>query len=358
VTTGNPKRRSETKPHLAILAWMYGCLVALRNLLFEWRLLPSTKLPGKTLSVGNIAVGGTGKSPVVIALAAEATGRGQRCVILTRGYKGGLGSHWMALQRGKRIAGNAPTTAHPDEAIMQSELLPDVIVVVGAKRSRAASEWLAVCQSLGQRPPDIWILDDGFQHRWLARDFDLVLLDARKPFGALLPRDLFREPVEALSRAHGILFTRSDERFPKAGDWSFVSLMAESAMISKTSFKMEVPRLVYEGDGASAQNSESPASKSFCIVAGIANPTQLLRSIRESSLGTSVGGQSLFKDHQPIELAKLRTDFEACGANAILTTAKDWARSRESLSSLNVPIYVLPLTLRLPEELLAKIFHV
>lgn len=327
-------------------AWLFGVMVALRNFLYQVGILPSKRLPGRVISVGNIAVGGTGKSPVVIALGQYFIAKGVHCAVLTRGYKGGLSpSQWLVLINRSRVAGDAPESAHPDEALMQSQVLRDVPIIVGAKRSKAATAWLADAQKLGIPAPAVWILDDGFQHRQIKRDVDLVLLDARKPFGALLPKDLFREPAESLSRAHAILFTRADGRYPRSGDFSYPSVVAPHATIAKVGFDFGTPNRVFAGNVS--DKKEWP--QLFWLVAGIANPEQLKRAVKEK--GMELAGEYLVKDHVAILSDDVKTKMNGSEV-PILTTAKDWARSAEALKQVGVDVYVLPMTVDLPQNIL------
>ncbi len=158
----------------------------------------------KIVSVGNITTGGTGKTPTVQWIARRLQQCGARVAVVTRGYGGELSQRGAVISDGERVLVSAKEAG--DEAILHARALPKVPVVIGRDRVaavRCAVEWFA---------PEIVILDDGFQFWSLARDFDLVLLDARRPFGNthLLPRGRLREEPKSLRRAHAILLTRCD----------------------------------------------------------------------------------------------------------------------------------------------------
>lgn len=326
-------------------AWLFGVIVALRNRLYDLKLLAAKSLPGRVISVGNIAVGGTGKSPVVIAVAHYLSSQGLRCAVLTRGYKSGLGTrHWMVLLKGARVAGAGNSTAKPDEAMMQSEVLPEVPIVVGARRYAAAKMWLKYCQEERIACPDVWILDDGFQHRKLKRDLDMVLIDSRCPFGALLPKGRFREPTESLARADIILFTRADQRHPKSGDFSFPAAVAPHAVIEKVEFEWEKPRCVFDCPGTWSNDR-------FLLVAGIAEPQQFKQSALAA--GVTVSATMFVGDHAPLYAAGIKPLLEP--GVAILTTSKDWARSCDVLTTLGHAVFVLPLKVTLPGAVLSRL---
>ena len=169
-------------------------------------LLPSRKLPRPVISVGNLTVGGTGKTPTVAMLARHFISRGKRVVVLSRGYGGrqtawgGGGFHWkLALLLSPEEAG--------DEPYLLASTVPGLAVVVGADRYRAG------LLAMEQLKPDIFILDDGYQHLRLKRDLNILLLDSRHPFGngRMLPAGLLREPQSAAERADLIMYTRCSD---------------------------------------------------------------------------------------------------------------------------------------------------
>src|SRR5436190_16306424 len=172
---------------LWMLAHPYGWIVRRRNARFDRGLVQPTKVAAPVISVGNLTVGGTGKSPFVAWLARWFLDRGTSVTIISRGY-------------GSR--GGKPN----DEALELAARLPGVPHLQNPDRIAAAN------QALATNPAQVLILDDGFQHRRLARDLDIVLLDALAPFGYghLLPRGLLREPIESLARAQVVALSRSD----------------------------------------------------------------------------------------------------------------------------------------------------
>ena len=165
-------------------AWLYGRGMAIRNAYYNKWALPIW-LEAPVISVGNLTVGGTGKTPMTLWLCRRMLERGRKPAVLSRGYKATRGG----------IA---------DEILMLSQCCPEAVVV--AHPNRAAAGRLAIAEYQA----GAIILDDGFQHRRVGRDLDIVLIDATLPFGYehLLPRGLLREPVHSLRRAEAVVVTR------------------------------------------------------------------------------------------------------------------------------------------------------
>lgn len=335
---------------MSFLSWLYGLVVWLRNMLFQRGILRAETLPGRVISVGNIAVGGTGKSPMIIAVAEHLLAKGDRPAILTRGYHGGLTSReWMVLVAGKVVAGNAPIHARPDEAVMESQILSTVPVVVGANRRCAARHWLKHLEDRKEPAPTHWLLDDGFQHRWISRDLDIVLLDADKPFGKLLPKGRFREPTESISRAQSVVFTRSQmPTLPRIGDRSYVGLIAPHIQLGFSEMTYGTPRCVWRGDDNLVDALIKGASKTIYLVSGIAQPESFRRALQ--SAGWSILGELLYPDHGAIDFTMISSMVQSKPA-PILMTEKDWARCEPQAGHFAYPIFVLPMRASLPDEL-------
>jgi tetraacyldisaccharide 4'-kinase len=176
------------------IAWVYMAVVQGRACLYEWSLLPTLKLPLLVVSVGNITTGGTGKTPIVKALARQWIAEGKRVVILSRGYGASDPQPYA----------RATTPAYGDEAYELQRALPEAVVIVGKNRVATAQRAITEFQ------PDIFLLDDGFQYRALHRDVNICLVDALQGVGNgdCLPLGPLREPVSALSRATHVWLTK------------------------------------------------------------------------------------------------------------------------------------------------------
>ena len=191
------------------LSFVYGAAVGLRNLLYRGAWLPTKALPGAVVSVGNLTVGGTGKTPTTLWLADELRQRGYRVAILTRGYRrtarGPLALATRALPEEPVEGARADVVG--DEAFMMSQLFGETLGV-------AERRYQAGMTVLGTEKIDVFILDDGFQHQQLKRDLDLVLL-GDDCSGRLLPAGPFREPIRGLARAQLFLVTGAKEKWPQ-----------------------------------------------------------------------------------------------------------------------------------------------
>jgi tetraacyldisaccharide 4'-kinase len=280
--------------------------VRLRNTAYRRGWLRSEQVPAGVVSIGNLTVGGTGKTPCVEYIARFYRNLGRRVAILSRGYGSADGRN--------------------DEARVLEENLPDVPHLQGADRVALAWRALAEWQS------EVLVLDDGFQHRRLARDVDLVLMDATAPWGHgyLLPRGLLREPPSSLQRADVLVLTRCDQAPAEQCERLRRTLerIAPHKPVVETTHR---PVELSNSDGASASLEllrEGPAA-AFC---GIGNPEAFRRSLLD--LGARLEDFRVYPDHH----AYGRTDVEdlqrwACRLSAgarILTTQKDAVKLRLS----------------------------
>lgn len=203
-----PPRHPAAQAVLQLAALLYGGVVRMRNRYYDRpRACARAALP--VISVGNLTVGGTGKTPVVAWIARLLLDWGLRPAVVSRGYRGRAGSGPLLVSEGRGPL-CAPARCG-DEPYLLARTLPGVLVVVGSDR-------VAGAEAARRAGAQAVILDDGYQHRRLARDLDLLLVDAGNPFGTgrLLPAGILREPLAELRRADLVLVTRSrvGERFP------------------------------------------------------------------------------------------------------------------------------------------------
>jgi tetraacyldisaccharide 4'-kinase len=300
----------------------------------------SSRLPGFVLSVGNIVAGGTGKTPAVIMLTRWAFDRGCRAAVLSRGYRGSHRQRVLEVSDGSRLLSNAASAG--DEPCLLAESLPGVPVIVARKRYLAG---LHASRRFGSR---FFILDDGFQHRALARDMNLLLMDATNPWGngRLLPRGPLREPLESLERADVIILTRAGR-----GDRG----AAAKHMIRSRGFSMpvfladHVPACIVDCRG-STFSSDRLAGLRVAAFAGIGDPVSFRRSLE--LLGAEVVHFEAFPDHHFFsrhELDRMEAVRRKTGAQWLMTTEKDWIRIKTgglpypaSLSVLRVVFSLLP----------------
>lgn len=307
---------------LAIMAIPYAIAVTARNALYDWGMLPTKKVPVPVIAVGNLTVGGTGKTPLVAWICRRLVHMGRRPAIVSRGY-------------GARAGETS------DEAAELALLLPGVPHV--ANRDRVAGALEAVA-----RGADVVVLDDGFQHRRLARDLDIVAIDASDPFGCqhVLPRGLLRESVRGLARADAIVLTRAtsiDERGRRIIRDMVMQARHEVTLGSWTETEhCPVALRSWNGTIEEVDRLRGQPIAAFC---GIGNPAAFRKTIED--LGVDLVGFNTFADHHAYsarDLAALATWAGEKGAIMVLTTLKDLVRIRMDRLQ-DVPLKALEVSL-------------
>lgn len=283
---------------LGCASLLYRCGRTIHRGLYASGLRRRRRLPVPVVSVGNVTVGGSGKTPFVAWLARELAQRGSRLLVVGRGYGRPAGSRLN------------------EEGEWLERVLPAVRVVQAADRFRAARTALA------QAPADLVLLDDGFQHEALARDLDVVLVDARVPFGngRLLPGGPLREPLSALARARFVFATRAELAAPGrlAALRERIAASAPRARVGTVRFEIGALR---RGDAR-----EPPAllnGRDVVLLTGVGSPASVRATVER--LGARVAQELAFPDHHPFERAELdaaRARADARGAELVVT-AKD-----------------------------------
>jgi len=300
LTLSSPDRRPGPLRWLSGLAEIpYALAVRRRNARFD-RCGPRLRMPIPVVSVGNITVGGTGKTPVVIKLVQMLLEMGRRPAVIARGYRA------------------APGQPNDEERIIQ-RACPGTIYVADPDRCAGA----AVAHEV--HGADVLVLDDGFQHRALARDLDLVLIDALCPFGFdhLLPRGLLREPVGSLARAGAVLLTRSDQ--VDAESLAQIAERIRPVLAGKPLLQCR-HRLTsletLEGEPMPLAVAKAMKGEHVALFAGIGRPEAFERTVRD--LGVEDVGHRWFPDHHrfsPLDIERIEQEFP--GVDWLLTTEKD-----------------------------------
>ncbi len=288
-----------------------------RNVLYDLGVFSAKRAPCRVISVGGLTVGGSGKTPFTRLLAERLTAMGKRVGVLSRGYGTDIPEGFRLISDGETLA--PPPPHSPDEPYLLARWLPGVPVGCAPKRIDGAR---IMARRFGL---DLIVLDDGFQHRGLARDLDVVLLDGSRPFGAegrLAPRGVLREAPTALKRAGLIALVVGEGIDPAV----LASTMASVRQIVPTT-----PMTVARGrrgafrnlDGERAPKPTGPVV-AFC---GLADPSRFHLSCCEADL--SVAAFLPFPDHHAYSVAdcaKLASVLAETGAAALVTTEKDAVR--------------------------------
>ncbi len=315
---------------LAPLGWIMRVLVAMRNASFDWGWCKQQRAAAPVLSIGNIAVGGTGKTPLTALLAQELSKQFQ-VAILSRGY------HSEAEKRADPVlvsSGEGPVAAPElcgDEPYLLAKSIPQAIVIAGPKRSRSAE--LAVAMGA-----ELILLDDGMQHRSLARDVDIAVIEGEDPFwgGQLLPRGRLREPPSSLSRASLIVWVLPSN-CPSA-PFSLESLSSAPVFPAR--------RQITGLRKLNGEKLDLPAHTKVALASGIAQPERFKESVE--SLGFEVVAELSIGDHQNFSTESLQNFAEASkekGADYLLCTEKDAVKWPSGDLPLPVGYPVLELSL-------------
>lgn len=317
---------------------LYFLVWAAYRALYALRLLRPARLPCPVISVGNLTVGGSGKTTVVIGLARWLSQRGYHVAVLLRGYRGRRRRATAAVSDGRSLLMSVEEAG--DEAVLLAKALPGTPVLVGKDRGRSAR--LAI-EKLGA---DFIVLDDGFQYWRLHKDVELVLWDATTPARALrlLPAGVLREPMRALGRATHLGITRSDLA-PEARALA-ESLRRQSGLtvfLTRHSPGEVIP--VHEPAAPPGRLSGKP----FVAFAGIGNFGAFLETVRRA--GFAIAAQAEYPDHHPYsqqDLTQLESLAREHDAEALLTTTKDAVRLERLKAGL--PIYALEVHLQSHQE--------
>ncbi|HUR98929.1 MAG TPA: tetraacyldisaccharide 4'-kinase [Pyrinomonadaceae bacterium] len=301
---------------LAPIGWLYGKIADARNALYDRGTLRSYDLGAKTISIGNITAGGTGKTPLVAYVAEILCGAGEKVCILTRGY-GRESSGRVLVSDGEKILVEARTGGdEPTE--LARKLIGKAIVVADADRVAAAAwakENFAVTA---------FVLDDAFQHRRARRDLEIVCVDATSPLssGRMLPAGNLREPIKNLSRAHAIVVTRADLAVSAEDFVQSVRKLNPTAYVFLAEARFRALRTLdafLSGTPAGAEQRLTPQTLSFC---GLGNPKPFLRMLANE--GTAITRQ--FRDHHRYTQADIQGIENAAReyqCDTLVTTAKD-----------------------------------
>ncbi|MHC4293783.1 MAG: tetraacyldisaccharide 4'-kinase, partial [Planctomycetota bacterium] len=292
---------------LPILSFFYGVVIRLRNILYNIGLLRTHRLDRPVISVGNITAGGTGKTPLVIWLCRCLSGK-KKTVILTRGYKA-------------QTSKEKTSQTYVDEPQILIKKCQGVEIIINADRVEGARE------AIRKFNAEVLVLDDGFQHRRLGRDVDIVTVDATKPFGygRLLPAGLLREPPCSLIRADAVVITRCDhvnEIQLKMIEKQIENNMKD-AIVTKTAHKVVAARLA-NGKKIIPEALKGKRIFAFC---GIGNPHSFITTLRD--LGCEIAGSKIYNDHyhyREEDINEIINHSDKTDADLIITTEKDWTK--------------------------------
>jgi tetraacyldisaccharide 4'-kinase len=309
----------------ASLVWQ--AIVRTRAAAYRKGFFRSKRLPGTVISIGNLTAGGTGKTPLVLWLAERLHAEGKRAAVLTRGYRG-------------VPAGPGGVPQSDEVAIYRTRLQHLAELGVGANR-------FASGKILSRHGIEWFVLDDGFQHMQLARDVDIVLLDATDPFagGWMIPAGLLREPKSALARADIIIVTRS----PKTpAIETIVQRITHVPIFHAVTELLDVVKIPTHASHPLEPLAGWREKEAFAFC-GIGNPQAFFDDL--SRWGGSVSGHSSFPDHHTYtqrDIEKLETRAHDSGAEIMLCTEKDIFNLRNVFLP-NLPVFCVRISMEISE---------
>jgi len=309
------------------LSKIYGFVVKTRIFFYEKGILRSVRLPIPVISVGNITLGGTGKTPFVEYIARYLQRKGKRVAILSRGYAAAIKQENSSLN--KNVCN--------DEYLMFQENIPDIPHLLNKDRVKSGFD------AIQQFQAQCLILDDGFQHLRLARDLDIVTIDALNPFGFghIVPRGMLREPLEELRRADLFVLTHTDQ----CSRDKIQSIIDRLRGISRHVPVVETvhkPMWLESPKGAETMDIAWLQGKRVFAFCAIGNPESFRKSIE--SLGGELLGFHAFPDHHVYtasELQMLNAEAQRIGPDAIIITQKDHVKIKNVLTSWDFPLWTL-----------------
>ena len=303
---------------LLMLSFFYGLAVFIRNRLYDFSIFRKTKVGAAVVSVGNITTGGTGKTPLVAWLSNYFTEKNIMTAVLTRGYK-------------------VKNSDFADEPAMLVKTCPKAKVIVNSDRTAGAKKAIA------EHDAKLLIMDDGFQHRRLTRDVDIVAIDATEPFGCekLLPAGLLREPVGSLKRADAVVITRINQTQPEKIQ-EIKSRIAEinpDIVFAAAVHKPICAKLIKDKQIA----IDELADKKLYAFCGIGNPNAFFQTLDELAL--NIVGTRVYNDHHTYtdsDIAAICEDGRYKQAEMIITTQKDWVKTALlCIEKFDIPIAFL-----------------
>lgn len=313
---------------LDCLSKIYGFVIRTRIFFYRSGILRCIRIPATVISIGNITTGGTGKTPLIEYISKFILSRGQRKIaILSRGYAAKITKE--NVSKGCKVFN--------DEYLVLAENIPGIPVLLNSNRVKSglkAIEWLQT---------EYIILDDGFQHIRLARDLEIVIIDALNPFGYeyLIPRGLLREPLEGLKRADMIVLTHVDQCHPEMIGTIIKRLMKIASNISIVE-TIHKPIYVESIKNRTRFDTSCLHGKKVFAFCALGNPYSFRKNLE--SLGAELLDFRIFPDHHiytTSDLNMLNAEARRINPDVIVTTQKDNVKLKDTLQLWDFPLWML-----------------
>lgn len=325
---------------LSPLSVAYSAVTRLRTAAYQKGILKTTKLPVPVISVGNITAGGTGKTPLVEKVCRILAAEGRRVCVLTRGYGRQNAADRVLVSDATAVLAQAPQSG--DEPLLLAENLLGVAAVVCDADRAAAGRW-----AIEKLDSNVFVLDDGFQHLQLARDLDLVVIDATNPWGGghLLPHGTLRELPRGLARADCAIITRTEQIDDSSALKSEIHKQMGDRPVLASQMTTNGVRQI-SGTVLNPSTSMPQPVGAFCA---IGNPHSFINQLRQENL--QLTNTQIFPDHysyKQADISELSRKAKADGAASLITTAKDAVKLRTL--QFGVPCYILEIEIAIDNE--------
>ena len=334
---------------LAPISGIYGIFVKARNAFYRRGILRTREIGVPVISVGNLTLGGTGKTPLVEWIAHELAALGCKVCILTRGYGRNNPGRQVVASNGKEMLADVAQTG--DEAFMLAERLRGQAAVICNADRVSAAAW--AIKNLGS---EVFVLDDAFQHQQVARDLNILAVDATNPWGnrRSLPGGILREPIEELARADCVIVTRADLENSRGLRDEIERIHPRMPVLLSRMRHRQLREVARNFPLMDAKEIKALPTGAFC---GIGNSESFFQLLQRE--GYSVAYQRSFRDHHNFTQADVDSivrEAQGEGAQALLTTAKDAAKLR--LLNIALPCYAVEIEIQIedPEVLRELIF--
>jgi len=327
----------------------YELGVRLRVAAYETEYFKQKRVGATVISIGNITLGGVGKTPMVEFIARYLKSEDHRVAILTRGY--GRTSSGLRVLNNPGVDRSSTRESYRDfgdEPLMLARALPEVPIIVNTDRYEAA-RWAE-----RELSSDVLILDDGYQHLGLARDLNILLIDATDPFGGfeMAPFGRLREPLYGIKRADAVIVTRADRPFDQAQTNSIIKHFC-AGQVPVIYVYSSISGMRHLATGESYESREF-AGWNLALLCAIGNPHAFADDILQA--GMNIVSENFFRDHHAFTQQDFDRILEAArnsGADAIVTTEKDAVRL-EGLKLGEFPIYAAQLKIESEDEVRLK----
>ena len=323
-------------PFYILLSCLYGCIVFIRNMMYDKHWIQVSTFDKPIISIGNITTGGTGKTPLVIYLAQFFQKTGRRAGIISRGY-GRKSKGMIVVHDGKNIITDVDNAG--DEPYLMACTLQQIPIIVCEDRCNGI-QTLIDYYSI-----DVVLMDDGFQHRKVKRDFDIITISSNDSASNyyLLPLGRLREPLKNIKRAQMVIYTKTDN-FLYQPSMSIIEKFYKNAL----EFSMEKFALMkVHQDG---YKKTFPPEESVFAFCGIGEPESFFKSLDKFDI--KLGGKRIFKDHQDYTsqiINELSNQVKASSCKSVITTEKDLVKL-SNLFIKDFDVYILKIELIINKE--------